>query len=362
MAKQDSSAVKPSAHIEETCPYCGTRYKYNSQAFEKTAPPCTACGMSSQAWQAAVRRRPHHILTIGTAAVLLIIMLLSVMGAVSIASACPVAGWLAILSLAGHFLIAVWPSKKGPATLAEITSLARSGNLVHVKTNESYLPPQAMVSSGLRWKQLALFTIAGCLAGGIFWAEIARRSNGWILNPSINNAVVGPGDSFTMYFSPRSSVDGRWTVSHGNVEIKLPRGRKYEPTGLSLMTKTSKANQDADNEGKIRIRNIYDLSYTPWATVQLPVEAEYGWRQLDLRVILGISTLKHTGEKNSDGTYLLEDANGSESEDLSLMLSAPGAGARYRRAWMIGGVLGGCLFWVTIGLIPLAANRKTIAA
>ena len=362
MAKQDSSAVKPSAHIEETCPYCGTRYEYNSQAFEKTAPPCTACGMSSQAWQAAVRRQPHHILTIGTAAVLLIIMLLTAMGAVSIASACPVAGWLAILSLAGHFLIAVWPSKKGPATLAEITALARSGNLVHVKTDESFLPPQAMVSLGLPWKQLALFAIAGCLAGGIFWAEIARRSHGWILNSSINNAVVGPGDSFTMYFSPRSSVDGQWEVYNGNLEIKLPRGRKYQPPGLALRSKMGSTNQKADKDGKIRIRSITDRSYTPWATIQLPAEAEYGWRQLDLRVTLGISAIKHTGATDADGTYLLESANGSESEDLSLMLSTPRAGARYRQSWMIGGILGSCLFLVTIGLIPLAAKSKTIVA
>jgi hypothetical protein len=362
MAKQNSPAAKQATEVEETCPYCGTRYRYNLSAFEKTAPPCTSCGMASHAWQAAVRRRPHHILTIGTAAVLLIILLLYGTDVMSIVRACPAAGWLATLSLAGHFLIAVWPSKKGPATVTEIASLAKSGNLVQVKTDESFLPPQAMVTSGLSWKQLTLFFVAGCLVGGIFWAEIARRSNGWILNPSVNNAVVGPGDSFTMYFSPRSSVDGQWTVSHGNVAIKLPKGREYEPPGLSLQTKTSRANQNADKDGKIRISSISDRSYTPWAAVQLPVEAEYGWRQLDLRVTLGISTLKHTGEKDNDGTYLLEDANGTESEDLSLMLSAPGAGARYRRYWMIGGVLGSCLFLMTIGLIPLAANRKTIVA
>lgn len=240
------------------------------------------------------------------------------------------------------FLIMTWGSFYNPNRLptnnvpgSEMN--LHSGKLQLDERAQVTAPP--MVDQYFAIGSLNLVSLAFVLAAlvTVLMPVILSIVLGWPKNPAWAPEVVGPGDEACFYFRDQlTSCKGMWNGSASAQVVNQDGGNAL--AGLSARTKNSHWGQ------RISGKSVSNTSNHMFAYVTIPEQAELAGKT----VTLSIATNVHYPLKEGRS---FTDHSSSFSEQTTLRLASPGAGALYARLFWGGHLIAlavlGIAWWLT---------------
>jgi hypothetical protein len=357
MATTYKSTVEVNVWKEHACIGCGSRFRYlfkrkktgqggspeaasaaarkavlNALQNEVDTHPCPGCGLYQPDMVGSQRWTRHLWLILATAAVLLLVLILTLTDVMTSGTAAWTAAGVCGLLALGHWLIDRSNPNRDLALNHQQAQRKVEGGDLWVPSG-SKAQPESSEPPRFGWstKHTVAYVLLGLGLLALASPELLRLAHGWPANKEWYPLADGPGDEPYAYF-PNSitSVKGYW---QGNATAVVLNANE-----IGLATPQLRATSQNDQWGEtIRIgsKESKTSTKTLWVRVALPADRQLEDKTLTLTVALDVVYPELHGN-----TW--EPAKGHYEHTQEIRLGGVGAGSRYK-TWWWGGYLGGAL-------------------
>ncbi|HEY7428303.1 MAG TPA: hypothetical protein VH682_28980 [Gemmataceae bacterium] len=367
MATTYKSTVEVNVWKEHACIGCGSRFRYlfkrkktgsggsseaasaaarkavlNALQNEVDMHPCPSCGLYQPDMVGSQRWTRHLWLILASAAVLLLVLILTLTDVMTRGTAAWTAAGVCGLLALGHWLI----DRSNPNRDLERNHQQAQRK---VEGGDLWVPPgskaQAESSEPPRFGWSTAHTVAYILLGlgllALASPELLRLVHGWPANKEWYPLAAGPGDEPYVYFpSSITSVKGYWQANATAVVLNANE--------IGLAAPQLRATSQNDKWGdtiRIGSKESKTSSKTLWVRVALPMDKQLEDKTLTIKMALDVTYPQLQGNQ-------WEPVSGHYEHTQDIRLGGAGAGGRYR-VWWGGGYFGGVLLLAVSSLLLL---------
>jgi hypothetical protein len=308
--------------------------------------PCPGCGLYQPDMIASQRASRHWLTFWAGTPVYALILILVLTDVFSMTTGAVLAGVFAILFLAIHFFVDLNnPNSNLDANRRLGMRRAKDGDIWVAREDTAETRTSRPISNGLFAGHWICYAMLAAAVLAFFLPMVARLLLGMKGNAGLYPEVVGPGDTPYIYFNERtSSVKKLWSgqprvtvlnAAEVGVPVTVGATSNNDNWGNSISVKSSEKNS----------------SFTPWARLQFPADANLAGKKLDLRVDMTLTYPSLAGGNS------WQPQTKALSHTMTVHLSSARAGGTFKGSFWLGFVGGMGLLFLAGGLLPIFSNQ-----
>jgi hypothetical protein len=335
---------------EHTCVHCAAVFSYRMKRRASEDEPlhaCPTCGLVPADLVGAWRHAWQNSLLLVTTAFFVGVGLCLVFFNFPYFRIAEVAAFVAYLFLIAQIGLVIYdPNADVEANRQQALEQVEAGTMRFTRTTDTPVPPVEPRSFGERWR---IPIIAGIATLAVSSSLILRLSFNWPINRGLFPEVVGPGDTFTLYYKDklRNTIEGHWS---GRATAQAVNAAE-----LGLGTPWLDAGTHNEQWGHYvsAPRHGRSIEVRPWVEVLVPHDPVLARKTLEVRTEIAASYPAFMGRLHFEVRSVVV------SQETTLALATPGAGRIYKIAWW-GGVMGGSVanMFICLGAAVAAMGLK----